>query len=261
MSKLLKSQTPIQRNRPLKISGLSLAIATAALALAIGLLARFWLVEKPAEAANLEIAPAPVSASVPQNAEAGGLSSSGEGESSQVVLSQIANDLQVTVSNIRREGEQAKADVCFEMPDSSDWALWHTTSLRYGDVESPLGGGKLLEHTPPGEAGSRGRHCDEIYFHNIPASAESPEFTLTIHLGAYPTEGGICAFYLGDVQSTLDVRGSGIRIACSYEEWGANITIADRPAGMSLEEAEQIAFNDEFFVLPEPWVFTFQLEE
>jgi len=105
-----------------------------------------------------------------------------------------------------------------------------------------------------------GKRCDILHF-RIPFDADLSNVTLSIAaIGAEPREGETCTIYLDGVQRALDVDQTGIQLACVQEEWGDQLVVASKPETMSLEEAENIAFDDQIFeqifTIRGPWEFT-----
>ena len=47
---------------------------------------------------------------------------------------QLVSGIDVRVDRAWQEGKQVYADVCFTLPDDSDWTIWSAT-LKYADVE------------------------------------------------------------------------------------------------------------------------------
>ncbi len=261
-----------------KIRSTLFIIAVAIFALALGLLVRQWLnTERPAEAAGFaqpEVnspheAPPPA-----ESASSSGLEAVATEEQNRVagltgnqnVQIQRVNDIEVRVTNFRKEGGSVKVDVCFDMPDNADWTLWHTpdTTLKYSNGEVSRFGFEMLSLKQPSAAGEKGQRCDVMYF-DVPPEADLSEVTLSIAaIGAEPREGEECApEYVAALQELLEARGTGIRIGCVQQAWGAGLTVLDKPTIMSQEEAELVVYglSEELITIRGPWVFTFAPEE
>lgn len=260
---------------------LTITVVGAALAFTLGLALRSRFSGGTAEAQSQAQAPASdpaITASAtsptPNPAVAAGL------------LTQTVNGIEFTATNFRKEEDQLKADICFVLQDSSDWIVWKA-SLKYmqdgqeaelsdfGGMpielrEFPVNGqqkvvtfqeaGKKTVHWEPATAGQMGLRCDTLSF-EVPAQADLSNFEITIHsIGAYPDEGKTCDYYMNRVQNALDVRKTGIKLQCTEEAGVQDAKVISKPVSMSQEEAEQIAFSDEFFTLKGPWIFTGSLK-
>ena len=73
---------------------------------------------------------------------------------------QVVSGIDVRVERAWLEGKQVNADVCYTLPDASDWTIW-SASLKYGDVVSDQYGATLLstkEPTGDGQPGQRPLH-------------------------------------------------------------------------------------------------------
>lgn len=167
---------------------------------------------------------------------------------------QIQNNIEVTVSNLRREGSNLKVDVCFDMPDKSDWMLEPTSSVDYSGIKGVGGGFNnfLYERATETQSGYR---CDTVHF-GIPDIANFANITLTLYIAAPPREGKECDFYQNQAQK-LKAQGLDIQFSCNIISGGTDVTIDKKPAGMTEEEAGQLIFGPEAMVLPTPWVFSF----
>lgn len=264
-----------------RVFTLIFTVAGAALALAFGLSLRPWFSGGIAEAksqAQAQVEDLSQSPTLTMSDASPEIINSSVGAG---LLAQTVNGIEVTATNFRREGNQVKADICFVVQDTSDWSIWKA-SLTYvtngkstevsdfGGIpielrEFPVSGqqrvikfgagGEKNVHSEPAVAGQMGRRCDTLYF-EVPVEVDLSSLKLTIHsIGAYPREGEACDSYLKKVQKALDARQVGIKLKCIEESWGSSIKVINKPVSMSQDEAEMIAFSDEFFTIKGPWVF------
>ena len=202
---------------------------------------------------------------------------------------QTVNDIEFRIEGFHWEEKRVAVSLCFDLPDSSDWAIWKAT-LEEGNGEvHPLrevisseirkppvdGMQKVWDFTAEGgtqvytvEAApdSKGYRCETLYFNDIDDFSPSIPFTLTIEaLEAPPREGEDCtSAYLERIQSALDARGTGIRVKCVEEEYIGGLVIVEKPDSMSLETARAYLSSPEFYLdthgIRGPWVFTFVIK-
>lgn len=192
--------------------------------------------------------------------------------------------LDVSVANFRYENNEIKADVCFQLPSSSDWRVWDAT-LKGGSTNfllstiAPLeltetlpNGKQRITTYPPGQNitwqeiphnGKPNYLCQTLsFFSDAPeanlAGVDLTKLSLSIQsVGALPREGEECSFYLETVQSRLDAKGSGIKLDCVTENNGSRVFIVQKPDALSQSDAEsqvQIASQQIMFIQG-PWVF------
>ncbi len=221
-----------------------LVIGGLALAFAIGLGLRFWLREQPVQAQTNALR-----AAVFQGAEK--------------VAEQTVAGVRMSAGNFRRQGGQFYADVCFDLPDGEDWDI-EEASLTFGGQTIREFGFSLTERLEP-TGNQKGVRCDTVYFELGP-KVEVREFTFSIDAIAAPArEGQTCdPSYLEGFQKALDARNTGITIKCELVDLNGGgmegLAVADKPASMSLEEAEAIVNSRELFMQVRgrqgPWVFS-----
>jgi len=177
----------------------------------------------------------------------------------------ISNDQNVSGVNVHverawQEGKQVYADVCYTLPDASDWTIW-SASLKYADVILQEYGTTLLSSQEPTADGQPGQRCDTLEFY-VPPDANLS--TVTVSIGAiasFPRQEDYCAIYMPKIQQTLNERGIAITLACNDVNGAMTMQITGKPDTMSQEEAEQLVYSDEFFTIPGPWEFTFNLAQ
>ena len=170
------------------------------------------------------------------------------------VLSATANNIEVRATNFRKEGDFLKTDVCYTMLDSSDWIIG-SASLRYGKAEISDYTTDLIERHPP-ESGQPGFRCDTLSF-EVPNTSDLSNFTVTIQkLAAEPRETEFCSAYLKKVNEKMAERNSGIKVDCVKGESTYGLKVISKPSNLSQEDAEAVAFSDEFYSTSGPWKFT-----
>jgi hypothetical protein len=172
---------------------------------------------------------------------------------------QQASGIQVHLNRAWIEGKNLNAEVCFSLPDASDWTV-RSASLAYADVVQDQYGFTLLRFEEPAE-GQAGLRCDTLTF-VVPPDADLSSAALSISsIGAEPRPGDYCSVYLPKIQQTLLERGVGITLECVDVSGLLTMQIAGKPPEMSQEEAEQIVYSEEFYTLQGPWTFTLSLPQ
>lgn len=223
---------------------LALAMSGLALAFVLGLGVKSWLQESRAQAQTDALRVA-----VYQGVNG--------------VAEQTAAGVRMTAGNFRQQGGRFEADVCFDLPNAEDWMI-EEASLAFKDRVIREFGFDLIERKEPAQ-GQQGVRCDGVYFELGPG-VEVGEFTLNIDAIAAPArEGQTCEpSYLEGFQKALDRRNTGIRVGCELIELEGGgviegLKVADKPASMSLGEAESILGSRELFIEVRgrkgPWVF------
>jgi hypothetical protein len=173
---------------------------------------------------------------------------------------QLVSGIDVRVDRAWLEGKQVYADVCFTLPDASDWTIW-SASIKYGDVVSDQYGTTLLSTQEPTGDGQPGQRCDMLEFY-VPPDADLS--TVTVSIGAiasFPRQEDYCTIYMPKIQQALNERGIAITLACNDVNGAMTMQIVSKPDTMSQEEAEQLVYSDEFFTITGPWEFTFNLAQ
>lgn len=168
---------------------------------------------------------------------------------------QVANGVQVAVTGVRRDGKQVNMDVCFTLPDASDWSI-SAASLRVGEEYVSEFGMELkaIQEAADGKVGVR---CELLYFY-VPPDADLSTTQMVVEaISAFPREGEYCTKYLAKIQQAMLDRNTGIAVQCVEN----NLVITSRPEAMSQAESEQIVFSEEFYTIPGPWVFDLSVLE
>ena len=179
-------------------------------------------------------------------------------EANSISSDQNVSGINVFVERAWQEGKQVYADVCFTLPDASDWTIW-SANLKYADVVLDQYGATLLRAQEPGADGQPGQRCDTLEFY-VPPDADLSNVTVSIGaLAAVPRQEDYCTIYMPKIQQALNERGIAINLACNDVNGSMMMQITGKPETMSQEEAEQLVYSDEFFSIPGPWEFTFNL--
>lgn len=179
-------------------------------------------------------------------------------EAASISPQQVVGGVDIDVTRAWQEGKQVYAEVCFTLPDASDWTIWKA-SLKYADQAIQEYGATLVSLQEPGADGQPGLRCDILEFY-VPPDADLATVTVSVEaIAAYPREGEYCAIYMPKIQQALDERGIAIVLECHDVNGTETMQIVSKPEMMSQEEAEQIVFSDEFFTITGPWEFTFTL--
>jgi hypothetical protein len=173
---------------------------------------------------------------------------------------QVVSGIDVRVERAWQDGKQVYADVCYTLPDASDWTIWNA-SLKYADVVLQEYGTTLLRSQEPTGDGQPGLRCDTLEFY-VPPDANLSAVTVTIEaLAAFPRQEDYCTIYMPKIQQAFNERGVAITLACNDVNGIETMQIVSKPDSMSQEEAEQLVYNDEFFTIKGPWQFTFDLAQ
>ncbi|MFN8413634.1 MAG: hypothetical protein U0Z26_14710 [Anaerolineales bacterium] len=172
---------------------------------------------------------------------------------------QTASGFNVNVDSAWMDGKNVNANVCYTLPDGSDWSIW-AASLTYGGNVQDIYGTTLLSIQEPAN-GQAGLRCDTLTFVVTP-DADLTNATITVNsFGAPPREGEYCDVYMPKIQQTLLERGIGISLDCTDVNGVQTMQIVNMPPDMTQEQAEQIVYSDEFFTVKGPWSFSFNLAQ
>ncbi len=171
--------------------------------------------------------------------------------------SQSIGGFQVSLQRAWRDGKQVFGDVCFTLPDASDWTIW-AAHLDFGNQSITNFGASLL-NTSDAANGQPGQRCDRLSFY-VPPDADLSNATLTIEsLGAYPTPDQYCSLYMPKIQQSLASRGIAITLGCSTVNGVQSMQITGKPDSMSEQDAEQLVYSDEYYTVKGPWLFSLNL--
>lgn len=172
---------------------------------------------------------------------------------------QTVSGIDVRMDRVWVEGKNVNADVCYTLPDGSDWSIW-SASLTYGGVMLQEYGTTLLSLQEPVN-GQPGMRCDTLTF-VVPPDADLTNSVIVIDaIAAPPQPGDYCDVYLPKIQQAMLERGTGISVDCLDVNGVLTMQITGKPAEMPQEQAEQIVFGDEFYTVKGPWNFPFNLPQ
>lgn len=182
--------------------------------------------------------------------------------SAQVELAapnQTASGIEVRMERAAVEGKSLNADVCFTLPDTSDWGI-SFASLNYGGTVLQEYGTTLVSLQEP-TAGQPGLRCDTLTF-VVPPDADLTNATIVIEsIATTPREGEYCSVYMPKIQQAMLERGIGIALDCVEENGVQTMKIVSIPPEMTQEQAEQYVYSDEFYTVEGPWSFSFNLSQ
>ena len=166
---------------------------------------------------------------------------------------QTVSGFTVNLQKAWRDGKQVYADVCYGLPDDSDWTIWDAHFEYGGQAISEFSSNMLSKQDPAN--GQPGQRCDELTFY-VPPDADLSSASLTIEsLGAYPSQADYCDLYMPKIQQTLNERGIAITLNCSDVNGAMTMQITSKPSTMSEQDAEQAVYSDEFYTVRGPWSF------
>jgi hypothetical protein len=170
---------------------------------------------------------------------------------------QTAGGIEVRMERAWVDGKSVNADVCFTLPDQSDWAIW-SASLIYGESFLQEYGTTLVSLQEPSD-GVPGLRCDTLTF-IVPPDAELSNATVVIDsIAATPREDEYCSVYLPKIQQAMEERGTGITLDCTDVDGILTMQITGFPSSMTQQQAEEIVYSDEFYAVTGPWTFSFDL--
>ena len=173
--------------------------------------------------------------------------------------SQSVSGFTVNLQRAWRDGKQVYADVCFPLPDASDWTVWDASFDYAGQSVSEFSSSMLSKQDAT--QSSPGIRCDELGFY-VPPDADLSSASLSIQsIGAYPTQDEYCSLYMPKIQQTLNDRGVAITLDCTNTNGAMSMEIKSKPANMSQDEAEQMVYSDEFYTISGPWTFPVTLSK
>lgn len=174
-------------------------------------------------------------------------------QAQQASATQTVSGFSVNLQRAWRDGKQVNADVCFTLPDASNWTIWKAHLEYDGQTNSDFSSSMLSRQEFVG--GQPGQRCDQLGFY-VPPDANLAAASLTIEsLGAYPSQDEYCSVYMPKIQQALNDRGIGITLDCSAKSGSMAMEITGKPASMSQDQADELVFSDEFYTVKGPWTF------
>lgn len=172
---------------------------------------------------------------------------------------QAASGIEIRMERVWIDGKNLNADVCFSLPDASDWSIW-SASLTYAGNVTQEYGTALASLQEPSE-GVRGVRCDTLTFLVPPDADLSDAIIIIDSIATTPREGEYCSVYMPKIQQALLDRGIGIVLDCVDVNGLLTMEIVSVPPEMTREQAEQIVYSDEFYTVNGPWSFPFNLSQ
>jgi hypothetical protein len=170
---------------------------------------------------------------------------------------QVASGIEVRMERASVEGKNINANVCFTLPDSSDWGI-SSASLTYSGILVQEYGTTLVSLQEPAN-GAPGLRCDTLTF-VVPPDADLSNVTVMIDaIAATPRKDEYCSVYMPKIQQALQSRGIGITLDCVDMNGLQTMKIMSMPPEMSQTQAEEMVYSDEFYSVKGPWSFTFNL--
>ena len=174
----------------------------------------------------------------------------------QVAANQIASGIDVRMERAWVEGKNVNADVCFTLPDASDWSIW-SASLNYSGIVLQEYGTTLISL----QEGQPGLRCDTLTF-IVPPDADLSTASIVINsIAAPPQPDEYCSVYMPKIQQSMLERGIGIVLDCVDINGILTMQILSIPPEMTQQQAEEIVYSDEFYTITGPWSFAFSLSQ
>jgi hypothetical protein len=172
---------------------------------------------------------------------------------------QTASGIDVRMERASVEGKNVNADVCFTLPDTSDWGV-SSASLTYGGILLQEFGTTLVSLQQPA-AGVAGLRCDTLTF-IVPPDADLSNTTIVIDsIAAIPRADEYCSVYMPKIQQAMIARGIGIALDCVDVSGAQAMQITSIPSEMTQAQAEEIVYSPEFYSVQGPWSFSFNLAQ
>jgi len=175
------------------------------------------------------------------------------------VPNQTASGIDVRMDRASVDGKKVNADVCFTLPDTSDWGI-SSASLTYSGILVQEYETTLVSLQEPVN-GAAGLRCDTLTF-IVPPDADLSNTTIVIDaIAATPREGEYCSVYMPKIQQAMLDRGTGITLDCVDVNGVQTMQITGIPAEMTQAQAEEIVYSPEFYSVKGPWSFSFNLAQ
>ncbi len=178
-------------------------------------------------------------------------------QASIALQNQTASGIDIRMDRVWQDGKNINANICFTLPDASDWSIW-SASLTYAGTVLDIYGTTLQSLTEAAN-GQPGQRCDTLTF-IVPPDADLSTASIVVDaIGAYPGEDEYCTVYLPKIQQALAARG--ITLDCADVNGVMTMQITGKPTEMTQEQAEQLVYSDEFYTIKGPWTFQFNLTQ
>jgi hypothetical protein len=172
---------------------------------------------------------------------------------------QVASGIEVRMERASVEGKNVNADVCFTLPDTSDWGI-ASASLNYGGIVLQEYGTTLVSVQEPANGGT-GLRCDTLTF-IVPPDADLTNATIVIDsIATTPREDEYCSVYMPKIQQAMLDRGIGIVLDCVDVNGSLAMQILSIPPELTQQQAEEIVYSPEFYSVKGPWTFSFNLAQ
>ncbi len=172
---------------------------------------------------------------------------------------QVASGIEVRMERASVEGKNVNADVCFTLPDTSDWGV-SSANLNYGGIVLQEYGTTLVSLQEPSD-GVPGLRCDTLTF-VVPPDADLSNTTIVIDaIAATPRDGEYCSVYMPKIQQAIVERGIGITLDCVDVNGVLTMQFMSIPPEMTQAQAEEIVYSPEFYSVKGPWSFSFNLAQ
>jgi hypothetical protein len=172
---------------------------------------------------------------------------------------QTASGIEVRMERASVDGKNVNADVCFTLPDTSDWSIL-SASLNYAGTIVQEFGTTLVSLQEPAN-GQAGLRCDTLTF-VVPPDADLSNAAIVIDsIAATPREGEYCSVYMPKIQQAMLERGIGIVLDCVNVNDVLTMQIMSFPPEMTQQQAEEIVYSAEFYSVKGPWSFSFSLTQ
>ena len=203
------------------------------------------------------------------------------------ILTQTAQGVEISAANFRVEEDRLKVDVCYQLPKGEDWLVGIAVA-KIGDKEIVYDENPAIETSRTLENGKKqimssqtnpssgvvepvfaemdsndlpDYRCSTIVFRLEPDIIVS-NVSVTIPDLTFVQKGSEGCNYIQTVQSVLDAEKTGIRLDCVTQDYGVFTSIAEKPASMSDEEAQQLVseVRRKIFTVEGPWTFEWKFE-
>lgn len=180
-------------------------------------------------------------------------------EAAIAAADQTASGVDVRVERAWMEGKNVNADVCFTLPDASDWSIWSASLTYAGTILQEYG--TTLVSLQDAADGQPGLRCDTLTF-VVPPDADLTNAVIEIGaIAAPPQQDEYCSVYMPKIQQAMIDRSIGITLDCVDMNGVLTMQIISRPPEMTQEQAELIVYSDEFYAVKGPWSFPFNLSQ